>query len=257
VFYWFGVHFDSALLIQSLIMIVMHVALLHAALTYRAASVGIAPPPFHEHHDPSDPSSLTTSTTSKAFDLSDIPRPYNFWRWRTSTPFWRFLGYWSAGLISLQLLFGQFPFFPHLLGTLALTIEALLPVPQLLANQTRRSCHGFRLSVLANWLVGDAFKMVFFLAKGADEVPWAFKLCGMFQAGCDIGLGLQFYFYGDGTRPVGERDIGKDLKWLGEKGWEMVGMKDKGERDGGLKREMEDGMGAPLGLRESNGSAAY
>ncbi len=73
--------------------------------------------------------------------------------------------------MGLQLLFGQFTFFPHLLGTLALTIEAVLPVPQLLANQARRSCVGFRLSVHANWLVGEVFKMVFFMAKGMDEVP--------------------------------------------------------------------------------------
>ena len=54
--------------------------------------------------------------------------------------------------------------------------------------------------MLANWLVGDAFKMVFFFAKGADQVPWAFKLCGIFQACCDCLLGVQFALWGDGER---------------------------------------------------------
>jgi solute carrier family 66, member 2 len=217
-------------------MIIMQVVLLHAALTYRAQSFGAAAPPFAPSFDISNPTQ--TSTTTIPLGLNNIPRPYNFWRWRTSTPYWRFLAYWMAGLVGLQLLFGQFPMFPHFLGTLALSIEAILPVPQLLANQARKSCLGFRLSVLANWLIGDAFKMVFFMAKGAEEVPWAFKLCGMFQAACDIALGCQFYMYGDGTTTA-DRDIVKDLKWLGDKGMEMIGM-EKADGDGHL-RSQENG----------------
>jgi len=240
VFYWFGVHFDRALLIQSIIMIVIHTLLLHAALTYRAQSFGASAPPFAPQFDISNPTATSTTT---AFGVNEFPRPYNFWRWRTSTPYWRFLAYWVVGLIGLQLLFGQFPFFPHLLGTLALTIEAVLPVPQLLANQARRSCLGFRLSVLANWLIGDAFKMVFFMAKGADEVPWAFKLCGLFQALCDIALGCQFYIYGDGTS-TSERDIGKDLKWLGQRGLEMVGLEKTEEGEAGIRPQMNGMIGS-------------
>jgi hypothetical protein len=85
-----------------------------------------------------------------------------------------------------------------LLGYTALTIEATLPLPQIVANQRRRCCKGFRLSVLANWLVGDAFKMVFFFVKDSSDVPWAFKLCGVFQALCDAYLGVQYYMFGDG-----------------------------------------------------------
>lgn len=84
------------------------------------------------------------------------------------------------------------------LGYVALAIEATLPIPQILANQRRRGCKGFRLSVLGNWLVGDAFKMVFFFVKDSSDVPWAFKLCGLFQACCDCYLGFQYYMFGDG-----------------------------------------------------------
>lgn len=53
--------------------------------------------------------------------------------------------------------------------------------------------------MLVNWLLGDAMKMGFFFLKNAKEVPWAFKLCGMFQACCDFGLGVQWWIYGEGT----------------------------------------------------------
>ncbi len=52
--------------------------------------------------------------------------------------------------------------------------------------------------MLANWLVGDALKMGFFVLAGEDRVPWAFKLCGAFQAGCDMGLGVQWWVFGNG-----------------------------------------------------------
>lgn len=32
----------------------------------------------------------------------------------------------------------------------------------------------------------------------STSVPWSFKLCGMFQMGCDLYLGWQWWVYGDG-----------------------------------------------------------
>ena len=96
------------------------------------------------------------------------------------------------------------------MGYVALTIEATLPLPQIWANEVRRGCKGFRVSVLANWLMGDTFKMVFFFMKGADEVPWAFKLCGIFQACCDCYLGIQYWRWGDGPDLTTFSDSVKD-----------------------------------------------
>ena len=87
--------------------------------------------------------------------------------------------------------------FTQMQGYIALSVEAVLPIPQILSNHRSQSCKGFRLSVLVNWLIGDAFKMTyFFLSEGG--VPWAFKLCGLFQATCDCYLGVQYWMYGEG-----------------------------------------------------------
>lgn len=90
-------------------------------------------------------------------------------------------------------------------------------MPQLYANWQRRGCKGFRPSVIANWIVGDTFKMWFFFASAAGEVPWAFKICGIFQATCDLGLGLQWMVWGDG--PVDSTGPGpiRSSPWNGEK----------------------------------------
>jgi hypothetical protein len=98
---------------------------------------------------------------------------------------------------------GLFIPYTSFLGYIALAIEATLPLPQLLANYKKRGCKGFRVSVIINWIIGDTFKMWFFFASSSGEVPIAFKLCGVFQALCDLGLGLQFYMWGDGPEGIG------------------------------------------------------
>jgi solute carrier family 66, member 2 len=201
IFYWFGAHFDTALLIQAVIMIIMQCLLLQVALTHRPLSP-IAHQPF----------------SSNSADL-EIPRPYNFWRWGTARPFWTFIIYFTVSLFVLQMLLSSSEAYTSLLGAVALAVEATLPIPQILANHQRRCCKGFRLSVLVNWLVGDAFKMVFFFAKGAHDVPWAFKLCGVFQASCDVFLGVQYFMFGDGE-PI--LDLKQESAWAGQNGVEMV-----------------------------------
>lgn len=84
-----------------------------------------------------------------------------------------------------------------LLGYIGLSVEATLPLPQIFANARLRSCKGFRVSVLASWLAGDSMKMFWFFTS-TTEIPWAFKLCGIFQACCDAFLGLQYLMYGSG-----------------------------------------------------------
>ena len=55
-------------------------------------------------------------------------------------------------------------------------------------------------------------KMGYFFTSDPQAVPWAFKACGIFQACCDVGLGLQWWIYGDGPRedPVGG---GKEVRF--------------------------------------------
>ena len=47
-------------------------------------------------------------------------------------------------------------------------------------------------------------KMLWFFTA-TTEIPWAFKLCGIFQMGCDTFLGCQYALYGDGPGEVGRK----------------------------------------------------
>lgn len=91
-----------------------------------------------------------------------------------------------------------YSFYSSLIGYIGLSVEATLPLPQILSNIRTKSCKGFRVSVIASWLAGDLMKMFWFF-NATTEIPWAFKLCGIFQMCCDSFLGLQYLFYGSGS----------------------------------------------------------
>ncbi|KAK6372587.1 hypothetical protein LTR64_004505 [Lithohypha guttulata] len=194
VFYWFGAYYDTSLLIQACLMLVVQTILLKVALDNRPSSAsrdGVAHRPFSSY-----------SADSIVEDILAGKRPLNFWRWNTTKPYFQFLAYMSCTLLFIHVLLpfiSRTPFYISLIGYTGLAIEAFLPVPQIFKNHNARSCKGFRLSVIVNWLAGDAMKMsYFFLSK--EYVPWPFRLCGIFQACCDSYLGLQYYMYGDGSR---------------------------------------------------------
>ena len=140
----------------------------------------------------------------------EIIRPFNFWQWRSPRPYWQFVVYYIITLTALQVLLGSVPLYITLQGYTALGVEATLPIPQILENRRNLSCKGFRFTVLVNWLVGDAFKLTyFFLSEGG--VPWAFKICGLFQATCDCCLGVQYWMYGEGRSDV--RGLEKEARF--------------------------------------------
>ncbi|KAL5615540.1 hypothetical protein BROUX41_005584 [Berkeleyomyces rouxiae] len=184
-FYWLGCHFDISLLLQAILMIFMQVVLLKIALDNRPSPKAEAAIPF-------------AGAQEKRF-LSG-PRPYEFWQWPSSKPYWSFLVYFTGALVVLHVLLSSTPMYQSysdLIGFIGLGIEAILPLPQIMANAEVRSCKGFRLSVLANWLAGDAMKLFWFFTA-TSTIPMSFKMCGIFQSCCDAFLGVQYCFYGDG-----------------------------------------------------------
>lgn len=212
VFYWFGAYYDVALLVQACLMIAVQTVLLKVALDNRPPSGtrgGVEHRPFSAY-----------SADNILEDLMAGKRPFNFWRWSTAKPYFQFLAYMSGILLFIHVLLpfvSRTPFYISLIGYVGLAIEAILPLPQIIKNHNARSCKGFRLSVIINWLAGDTMKMsYFFLSK--EYVPWPFRLCGIFQAICDSYLGLQFYMYGDGSR---NRDL--QLNHFGKSGAGMLG----------------------------------
>ena len=143
----------------------------------------------------------------KSIDASG--RPFNFWRWRAQRPYWETLALLTLIVLVLHTMLRPDSTSPYtqFIGYLGLAVEAILPLPQVFANKRAQSCKGFRLSVLVNWVIGDAMKMAYFFNAEPGKVPWAFKLCGIFQALCDAGLGAQYWIYGDAEGERGRKGV--------------------------------------------------
>ncbi|KAK3327638.1 hypothetical protein B0T19DRAFT_422311 [Cercophora scortea] len=188
VFYYPGARFDKALLIQSFLMILIQLVLLKIALDHR-------PPPSSKGGEAAIP-------FARANDgVWEMPRPFNFWQWKSPKPYWQFILCLFIGLTVGELLLAPvpsiYPSYSSFIGYVGLAIEATLPLPQILSNARSRSCKGFRLSVLVSWLLGDGMKMFWFFTA-TSTIPVAFKICGIFQACCDSFLGIQYLMYGNG-----------------------------------------------------------
>lgn len=128
-------------------------------------------------------------------------RVQHFADWSHLLRYWQTLLWLFIILTALELALapfrGLYASYSVMLGYIGLSVEATLPLPQIFSNARSRSCKGFRFSVLASWLAGDAMKMFWFFTS-TTEIPWAFKMCGIFQAFCDMFLGVQYMMYGSG-----------------------------------------------------------
>ncbi|KAI0122888.1 hypothetical protein BJ170DRAFT_116535 [Xylariales sp. AK1849] len=232
IFYWPGAKYDITLLAQAFLHVFMQVILLKIALDHRpspSSKGGDAAIPFVGAQD----------------GLWGIQRPYSFWQWRSPKPYWQFLLYLFITLTALELIVAPmhslYSTYSGLLGVIGLSIEATLPLPQLLANARSRSCKGFRLSILVSWLLGDALKMYWFFTS-TTEIPWSFKICGLFQAGCDCLLGIQYLVYGD--KEPGAAATSRTQQWP------YAGLKPHLPR-------VSSGRSTPTGRRTPLGEKAY
>lgn len=183
---------------------------------------------------------------SNADNDAGLSRPYQFWQWKSAKPYvtahlarsrrkilcgrlantkragryWMSLAYFIAALSFIQLFLSPIArseFYINSLGYTGLAVEATLPLPQIVANHRTHSCKGFRVSVLAAWILGDMMKLSYFFFS-VEVIPWAFRLCAMFQCVCDLYLGVQFWMY---TRPASLETASSSVE-LGEKDLRMT-----------------------------------
>ncbi|KAH8116429.1 hypothetical protein DFH11DRAFT_1580555 [Phellopilus nigrolimitatus] len=181
-FFWLGDHFELALLVQSVLMILAQLALLYICMLYRPRI---------------SPENIGVSS-----------RPYSFWQWPTYAQHIEFL----AGMILVQailfLIFGRSEIFITILGFLALGLESTLPIPQFFSNYKQKSLYGFRASTLLGWFGGDAFKTVYFFLQGSRL---QFKVCAIFQLSIDCAIVAQRLYYGN-KPPAATLEVDDDVE---------------------------------------------
>jgi len=172
ILFWFGKHFETPLLLQSVVMIGAMMVMLQLCVKTK----------YNTKDGP-------THVTKHTFMELD---PKYFWKWT------RFVDYLQA-LLVFTIIFGYITYllldisaYVETLGFAAVFMEAMLGTPQWLKNYQNKSTQGMSLQMVLMWTSGDLFKTGYFMLKDA---PVQFIICGCLQVGVDIAILSQVWMY--------------------------------------------------------------
>ncbi|XP_039379009.1 solute carrier family 66 member 2 isoform X2 [Mauremys reevesii] len=194
ILFWFGRHFESPLLWQSIIMIITMLLMLKLCTEVRVSNeLNIKRRSFSETHPfsilkgPSDGESAASPVIcSNDFDLN------YFWHWSKFTDYVQCVLTFTGVTGYITYLSLDSFLFVETLGFLAVFTEAMLGVPQLYRNYQNRSTDGMSVKMVLMWTSGDTFKTVYFIL---NQAPFQFSICGLLQVFVDMAILLQVYFY--------------------------------------------------------------
>ncbi|XP_068093136.1 solute carrier family 66 member 2 isoform X2 [Hyperolius riggenbachi] len=177
ILFWFGRHFESPLLWQSIIMIATMLLMLKLCTEVRVAS--------------------DLNTKRRLFTDFDMNF---FWHWSRFTDFVQCVFAFTAVVGYITYLSLDSVLYVETLGFLAVFTEAMLGVPQLYRNHQNNSTEGMSIKMVLMWTSGDTFKTVYFIL---NQAPFQFTICGLLQVIVDITILLQVYLYsGYPQKPV-------------------------------------------------------
>ncbi|XP_029446673.1 PQ-loop repeat-containing protein 1 isoform X2 [Rhinatrema bivittatum] len=168
--FWFGRHFESPLLWQSLIMIVTMLLMLKLCTEVRVVN--------------------EINTKRRAFADFDLNC---FWHWSRFTDYVQCVLTFTAVTGYVTYLSLDSVLFVETLGFLAVFTEAMLGIPQLYRNHQNRSTEGMSIKMVLMWTSGDTFKTAYFILN-----PGSFPVspsAGLLQVLVDVAILLQVYFY--------------------------------------------------------------
>lgn len=187
ILFWFGRHFESPLLWQSIVMILTMLLMLKLCTEVRVANeLNIKRRSF-------------AATDSKDEELKVPPRrpyldfdPHHFWHWSSFADYVQCVLAFTGVAGYVTYLSIDSVLFVETLGFLAVLTEAMLGVPQLYRNYRHHSTEGMSLKMVLMWTSGDTFKTAYFLLNGA---PLQFSVCGLLQVMVDLAILGQAYAF--------------------------------------------------------------
>ena len=94
-----------------------------------------------------------------------------------------------------------------ILGFLSPAIESQVAVPQLYMNWKRKNCGGLSIVLILNWIVGNVFKISYYLKNNA---PMTLVFALVYTQIVDIIILFQFWLY---SKPAKVEDQSKKKDW--------------------------------------------
>lgn len=177
IIFWFGHNFELPLLLQSVIMNVAMLAMMHLCVQVR---------------------NKTLIVPSKLRLFSDFEARY-FWEWTDFFSYLEFLATFTALMGIVMYFCIEIVYVVEIIGFLAVFTEAMLGAPQFYRNLKKKSTFGMSKKMVFLWAFGDVFKTVYFVVR---EAPLQFWVCGVLQVVIDFLILLQVIIYRATPSPV-------------------------------------------------------
>ncbi|XP_045881093.1 solute carrier family 66 member 2 isoform X3 [Meles meles] len=180
ILFWFGRHFESPLLWQSIVMILTMLLMLKLCTEVRVANELNVKRRFFAAADNKD-EEIKAPPRRSYLDFE----PHHFWRWSSFGDYVQCVLVFTGVAGYVTYLSIDSALFVETLGFLAVLTEAMLGVPQLYRNYRHRSTEGMSIKMVLMWTSGDTFKTAYFLLNGA---PLQFSVCGLLQVLVDLAI---------------------------------------------------------------------
>ncbi|EPY80436.1 PQ-loop repeat-containing protein 1 [Camelus ferus] len=204
ILFWFGRHFESPLLWQSVIMILTMLLMLKLCTEVRTANeLNLKRRVFAATAVPGPPGSSAGAHEALWFANLHFD-PHHFWHWSSFGDYVQCVLAFTGVAGYVTYLSIDSALFVETLGFLAVLTEAMLGLPQLYRNQRLRSTEGMSIKMVLMWTSGDTFKTAYFLLNGA---PLQFSVCGLLQVLVDLAiLGQAYATRASGLHPWAQGD---------------------------------------------------
>jgi len=187
IIFWFGNHFETPLLIQSILMNLTMFALIHLCVKINNKEY--------------------IAEKRKGRHFTDFDPDY-FWRWTDFLSYLEFVMCIALFGSVLMYLLLDFHWFVETVGFLAVFTEAMLGVPQFYRNFKNKSTYGMSLPMVVMWTCGDIFKTTYFVLR---HTPPQFFICGSLQVTVDILILGQVWMYRLNTEKRKRSELGRQL----------------------------------------------
>ncbi|XP_067142173.1 solute carrier family 66 member 2 isoform X2 [Centruroides vittatus] len=170
ILFWFGHPYEMPLLVQSIIMNIAMLAMIHLCVRVR---------------------NRTQIIPGKAHFFTDFDIHF-FWEWTNFSSYIEFMLLFTTVVGTVMYVFIDVPIVVETIGFIAVFTEAMLGAPQFYKNLRKKSTVGMSKKMVLLWTLGDVFKTCYFIIR---ETPIQFWICGFLQVFIDIAILLQVLIY--------------------------------------------------------------
>ena len=235
VFFWIGKPFRVTLLLQSIIIIICQMILIHLWVKY------------HEKDEQKKVQNVSKSDNNQQneifyskeekkeyieylIDWSDTVNISKFWNWKNEFEYYKFMLIIILFLLLISGLIGiHNKVLSNFYGTISVIFEAFTCAPQMITNFQTKNTKNVSSPMIVLWLIGDTAKMIYNIIY---KTPIQMIISGIVQVLFDLIVILQIYVYKDPHKIFGTNhkkyvknfdNVGKDSKSFNTSGNGSIG----------------------------------